>query len=231
MNSTLKILGALLTYPEEPMVAAVPEMLALLDAESSLASSHKQALHLLASELSEGDLLQCQENYVDTFDRGRATSLHLFEHVHGESRDRGMAMVDLQKMYEAAGLVLKAGELPDYLPVVLEYLSMQPGNEASAMLEDCAHILRKIGDALAERDSRYSAVPAALLALVKEPGLTPASKRQPVREEKSIDEEWAEEPVIFGPGAKPACNGAPTQGTVIRFMPRASQGPKHNGQQ
>ena len=220
MNSILKVLGALLTYPEQPMIAAVPELRALIDAESRLAANQKQALHQLMAELVADDLLQCQESYVETFDRGRATSLHLFEHVHGESRDRGMAMIDLRDMYERAGLELKPGELPDYLPVVLEYLSMRGDDDVRDMLCDCAHILRKIGDALAERGSHYSAVFAALLALVGEAGLTPASERKPAPEEKSIDEEWAEEPVVFGPGAKPACTGGRAQSSVIHFMPR-----------
>lgn len=220
MNSILKVLGALLTYPEQPMVSAVPELQAVIDAEIRLPANQKQALHHLLEGLVADDLLQSQENYVETFDRGRATSLHLFEHVHGDSRDRGMAMIDLRKMYERAGLELKPGELPDYLPVVLEYLSMRGDNDVRDMLCDCAHILRKIGDALAERGSRYSAVFAALLALVREAGLTPADERKPVREEKSIDEEWAEEPVVFGPGAKPACNAGQAQSSVIHFMPR-----------
>lgn len=222
MNPILKVLGVLLDYPEEPMIAALPELRALIDADSEFPVKQKRELLELVTELHERDLLLCQENYVDTFDRGRTTSLHLFEHVHGESRDRGMAMIDLQKRYEGAGLVLKPGELPDYLPVVLEYLSTRAESDAREMLEDCAHILRKVGDALAARKSRYSAVFAALLELANEPGLTPADRREPIREEKSIDEEWAEEPVVFGPEANPGCNAGQKQSAVIRFMPRPS---------
>ncbi len=222
MTSILKVLGALLAYPEEPMIAAMPELQAVIDADDRLPAKQKKAVQELMSELACGDLLLHQENYVDTFDRGRAASLHLFEHVHGESRDRGMAMVDLRKMYEAVGLMLTPAELPDYLPVVLEYLSVRPESEARDMLEDCADILRRVGDALAERGSRYCAVFAALLSLANEPGLTPASEREPLRNEKSLDEEWAEEPVVFGPGAKPDCNTGQKQSAVIHFMPRAS---------
>ncbi|MGD2140665.1 MAG: nitrate reductase molybdenum cofactor assembly chaperone [Burkholderiales bacterium] len=220
MNSMLKLLGALLAYPEEPMIAALPQLRSLIERDNSLPSKQKSELQQFVSELSTRDLLLCQENYVEIFDRGRTTSLHLFEHVHGESRDRGMAMIDLQKMYESAGLALKPGELPDYLPVVLEYLSTRSDTDAREMLEDCAHILRKIGDALAGRGSRYSAVFAVLLVLANEPGLTPAEKRKPIREEKSLDEEWAEEPVVFGPGASPGCGARQPQDAVIRFIPR-----------
>ena len=162
-------------------------------------------LAALVDELRAMDPLDAQERYVATFDRGRATSLHLFEHVHGESRDRGQAMVDLKSMYERAGLALAGNELPDYLPAVLEFLSLQPFEVAEAMLDDCAHIVRKIGDALASRGSSYAAVFAAVLAVVDLPGL--AGKAEAVAE-KPMDEEWAEEPVVFGPAAGAAC-GAP----------------------
>lgn len=222
MNTNLKALGALLMYPQEDLIAALPELRILIEADGALPSRHKEALVELIGELAQRDLLLLQETYVDIFDRGRATSLHLFEHVHGESRDRGMAMVDLRNVYEDAGFALKAGELPDYLPAILEFLSLRPEAQAQEMLTDCAHILRKIGDALAERESHYSAVPAALLALCGQPGLTPARERRPVKEEKSLDEEWAEEPVVFGPGAAPACAGQNQKdvSAVIRFMPR-----------
>ena len=222
MKSMLRVLGVFLAYPEKPMIDALPELQAVIEADNRLPPKQKSELHLLVSELADRDLLLNQENYVDIFDRGRATSLHLFEHVHGESRDRGMAMIDLQTMYENAGLALKPGELPDYLPVVLEYLSTRSDEDAREMLEDCAHILRKVGDALAGRGSRYSTVFAALLVLANQPGLTPADRREPIREEKSLDEEWAEEPVVFGPGASSGCNAGLNQPAVIHFMPRPS---------
>jgi nitrate reductase delta subunit len=196
------------------------EIAPLIENEPQLPGVHKAALLELANDLSGNDLLSSQEHYVEVFDRGRATSLHLFEHVHGESRDRGMAMIDLGNMYEKAGLILRANELPDYLPVVLEYLSTCSQDEVHEMLGDCAHILRKVGEALLDRGSHYSVVFAALLALVDERGLAPAKLRQPLTEEKSIDEEWAEEPVQFGPAAKPACGRAQAQSSVIRFLNR-----------
>ena len=220
MATNLKALAALLMYPENDLIEALPDLRSMIEGDAVLAARQKSALVELISELAEQDLLSLQETYDDIFDRGRATSLHLFEHVHGESRDRGMAMVDLRDVYERAGFSLKAGQLPDYLPAMLEFLSLCPEAQAQEMLTDCAHILRKIGDALAERDSSYSAVPAALLALYGQPGLTPPGERRPVKEEKSLDEEWAEEPVVFGPGAAPACAGQNDVNAVIRFMPR-----------
>lgn len=224
MTVIFKALAGLLTYPETQLIDALPEISALIEEEPTLNKADKIALSELVRELSKSDLLTSQERYVELFDRGRATSLHLFEHVHGESRDRGSAMVDLHNMYRKAGLALRANELPDFLPVVLEYLSLRPDAEVHDMLGDCAHILKKIGEALLDRDSGYSAVFAALLALADEPGLTPTNQRRPVTEEKSLDEEWAEEPVVFGPAAKPACGGGAAGSSVIHFMPRAQQG-------
>ena len=123
--------------------------------------------------LRRADPLETEADYVELFDRGRATSLHLFEHVHGDSRDRGPAMIDLGQTYEKAGLFLAPRELPDYLPVVLEFVSTQPPREARAFLGEIAHILNALFGALRKRDSAYASVLGALLELAGE-------KAQPV---------------------------------------------------
>ena len=225
MTITLKALGALLTYPGPALRQALPEIGAALEAEGLVGRKARQAVGGLADELAAGDPLEMEERYVGIFDRGRRTSLHLFEHVHGDSRDRGQAMVDLRGVYERAGFHLAANELPDFLPAVLEYLSHRPLAEAREMLVDCAHILRLIGETLAGRDSRYAAVFAALLEIAGEPGLKPGRSGVPIEEDKPIDEEWAEEPVIFGPsarmtlsttaGAQP-CGGGPGGTPTVR---------------
>jgi len=231
MNVTLKALGALLTYPTPDLQVAIDEIAEAIDAEARLPKREKVALNELLAELAEGDVLDLQECYVALFDRGRATSLNLFEHVHGESRDRGPAMVDLMKVYTDAGFSLAANELPDYLPVVLEFLSRRPSTEADEMLSDCAHIVRNLGDALRRHGSRYSTVPAALLAMIGETGLSVAMKDEmatkdevatPVgmADETSIDEDWMDAPVIFGPEGAPDCKPVRPAPTVIKFMPR-----------
>jgi nitrate reductase delta subunit len=204
MTITLKALGALLTYPGPALRRALPEISAALEAEGLVGRKVRKAVRELADELAAGDPLEMEERYVGIFDRGRRTSLHLFEHVHGDSRDRGQAMVDLRSVYERAGFHLAANELPDFLPAVLEYLAHRPLAEAREMLVDCAHILRSVGETLAERDSRYAAVFAALLEIAREPGLKPGRSGLPIEEDKPIDEDWAEEPVVFGPGAAPS---------------------------
>jgi nitrate reductase delta subunit len=219
MSITYKALAALLAYPDEQLVAALPEIRAVVEADRALPRAERRDLVALADEIASGDLIDAQERYVALFDRGRATSLHLFEHVHGESRDRGQAMVDLKAEYARAGLTLVDGELPDYLPALLEFLSMQPREVAEMMLGESAHLLRKVGNALAARRSRYAAVVAAALALVGEKGLDPTAGVEP---DKPIDEEWAEAPVVFGPGAAPSCGTGTPASAVVKFMPRGA---------
>ncbi|MDP3135802.1 MAG: nitrate reductase molybdenum cofactor assembly chaperone, partial [Burkholderiaceae bacterium] len=173
-------------------------------------------LAALIDELAATDPLDAQERYVELFDRGRATSLHLFEHVHGEARDRGQAMVDLNALYASHGLAISANELPDYLPAVLEYLSTRPIEEVREMLGDCAHVLRAVGEALAGNGSRYGAVLGAVLTLAGEPAFDfqPKPREGRVADTPDIDEEWVDEPVIFGPG----CTDVKPKVQVVRFM-------------
>jgi nitrate reductase molybdenum cofactor assembly chaperone NarJ/NarW len=222
MNS-LKLLSVLLSYPSAELVDALPEVARRLGAENALRGATQNALAGLLAEFKRTDLLDLQERYVAQFDTGRATSLHLFEHVHGDSRDRGQAMVDLNALYARAGFVLAVNELPDYLPVLLEYLSGRPRAEVRELIEDCAHILRAIGERLAACGSPYAAVFAALLDLHGAPPLVlstaaakPASRVQ--------DEDWDEAPVEFGPlagqNAAAAHSAQQSRPQFIRFVPK-----------
>jgi nitrate reductase delta subunit len=223
MTITYKALSALLAYPTADLVAALPEIATTVERERRLTRAHKDALHALATSLEASDLLDLQEAYVALFDRGRATSLHLFEHVHGDSRERGQAMVDLKEIYARNGFALSGGELPDFLPAVLEYLSRRPDSEAKDMLGDCAHILRAVGEALQDRASGYSAVLGAALAMVGEPGLAARPREKPIVKDKPIDDEWVEEPVIFGPAGAAGCGVPRPQTAVLQFVPRAGE--------
>jgi nitrate reductase molybdenum cofactor assembly chaperone NarJ/NarW len=221
MNRSLKALGVLLAYPTADLRNALSDIAAALEADPRLPKPALAGVGELIAELSGSDTMDLEERYVALFDRGRLTSLNLFEHVHGESRDRGPAMVDLKQLYQRAGYQLSTRELPDYLPALLEFLSLRPEAEARETLRDCAHILRRIGEALRDRDSRYSAVLAALLAWIGEPGLG-ASKTAPRTREKSIDEEWIDAEVVFGPGAAPGCATIQASGSsVMQFVPRS----------
>lgn len=191
MAKSLRVLAALLGYPDAQMRVHLPEMNELLREERALSPSRLAELESLMNALRRADALEAEGDYVELFDRGRGTSLHLFEHVHGDSRERGPAMIDLGQTYEKAGLILVEGELPDYLPAVLEFVSTQPVREARAFLGEMTHILNAIFGALQQRGSGYASVLGALLELAGE-------KAQPVKPsaEEPLDESWAE-PVVF----------------------------------
>ncbi|KAB2914001.1 MAG: nitrate reductase molybdenum cofactor assembly chaperone, partial [Hyphomicrobiaceae bacterium] len=165
MRKTLKVLSALLSYPTSGLQAAVPEMRAALDAEGRLPRKHRDRLDRIMEEIAGGDLYDLQERYVLLFDRTRSLSLHLFEHVHGESRDRGQAMVDLRSLYERHGLTMTSNELPDHLPLFLEFLSEIPEAEAKELLDETSHVLEAIRQRLKKRKVPYSSIFSCALAL------------------------------------------------------------------
>jgi len=197
MARTLRVLAHLLRYPDAELRSHLAELAEALRAEGALATARLAELDPLIRRIGAAPALQTEAAYVDLFDRSRSTALHLFEHVHGDSRDRGPAMIDLAQTYEKAGLFLQPGELPDYLPVVLEFASTQPPATARAFLHEIAHILQAIFTALIKRDSvearAYASVVAAVLELAGE-------KAQAVKlpEEPALDETWAEPPVFGG---------------------------------
>jgi nitrate reductase delta subunit len=192
-SATLRVLAALLSYPDATMRGHLPEMRKILRGESVLLDARQAELEALIESLARAEQLEVEADYVELFDRGRGTSLHLFEHVHGDSRDRGPAMIDLAQTYEKAGLYLAPGELPDYLPAVLEFVSTQPLREATALLSEMAHIFTAIFSALRDRASPYASVLGALLELAGEKAQAIALAAEP-----SLDEAWVEPPVFDG---------------------------------
>ena len=152
---TLKVLSLLLSYPEAETLAALDEMAAVIEQEKLLPEDHKKPVLALINSYRGADLLDLQEHYVALFDRGRYLSLHIFEHVHGESRDRGQAMVNLLQMYESHGFEMSTHELPDYIPLFLEFLSQQEPAEAMQLLQDAMPVLSLLGARLAERGSEF----------------------------------------------------------------------------
>lgn len=207
---TFKALSALLSYPGEELQQAIPSIRAVL-AEGVLPPSASKALEPLLSSLATGDLYDLQERYVLLFDRSRTLSLNLFEHVHGESRDRGGAMVDLLETYRAAGFELRGPELPDHLPVLLEFVSTRPLDEARAMLSDAGHILVALAERLARRETVYAAVLEALAAFARADAA--AGEAQALLSQKddnpedlaALDAVWAEAQVTFGPDPNAGC--------------------------
>jgi nitrate reductase delta subunit len=208
---TFKVLSALLSYPTEALIDAAPEFAAVLDAEKLVTAPSRGAIDGLIGEIATGDLYDLQERYGLLFDRSKTLALHLFEHVHGESRDRGQAMVDLLTMYEERGLAAVKNELPDFLPLFLEFLATLPQAKACELLAQPAHILAAMAERLRKRRTRYEAVFRALTALssVKPKGeevsaLLALPDPDPL-DLAALDAAWEDEPVKFGPGAGDSC--------------------------
>jgi len=207
MQTALKIISLLLCYPTQELQAAAPELKQALEDEATLDERDRARLCRLADDIAARDLYEVQERYVFLFDRTRSLSLHLFEHVHGESRDRGQAMVDLLSMYEADGLSLDARELPDYLPLFLEYLSLKPPTEAADLLAQTGHILTALKQRLKKRKSVYINAFCVLEALatgkpdarlVRDLVETPEDDPSDL---EALDRIWHEEAVTFGGNA------------------------------
>lgn len=210
--TTLRVLALLLSYPDVALRAHLPEMRAALREEGALDAGRLASIDALIDHLAGSSGLEAEAAYVDLFDRGRRTALHLFEHVHGDSRDRGPAMIDLIKTYEDAGLTLASDELPDHLCVVLEFASTQPLEQAEGFLREIAHLLRNIHSALVERDSAYASALAALIELAGE-------STEPVAlvSEPALDETWSE-PVAFGGCSTEGQSAIPNQPQPIRIV-------------
>jgi nitrate reductase delta subunit len=238
MIKALKAFSALLTYPTAELQQACGEISEAIEAELAVPLNVRDRLHKLLTEIATDDIYDLQERYVLLFDRTRSLSLHLFEHVHGESRDRGQAMIDLKAQYEKAGLFMGAAELPDFLPLFLEFLSTLPAQEASDMLGQPAHILAAMAERLRKRGSPYEAVFRALVALAAaKPKETEVSALLALPDPDAsdfvaLDAAWEDEQVTFGPGAGDGCKDglvarirgglrpAPDMSSATRTLPR-----------
>lgn len=201
---TLKVIAALLHYPDEALQAHADELLVAVDAEGLIGGRVREGMRTLIESLRDGDLLELQSEYVDTFDRGRSRSLYLFEHAHGESRDRGPAMVDLQHVYREAGFDIAVAELPDYLPLFLEFLSTRPDEEVLAWLEEVGHLIQLMHARLATHGSPRAVLLEPLLAFADVPaddGGVHDEVSQEARDDtpEALDRVWMEAPVTFGP--------------------------------
>ena len=194
---TFKVLSLLLSYPRQHWIEHVEEFSQVMADEKLLARKTLRSINILIDKLRQQDLIDLQEFYVATFDRSPLHSLHLFEHVHGESRDRGQAMVDLMEMYHANGLGISSTELPDYLPVFLEFLSTGPVKQARQILSNTAKVLTLIKERLVKKNNPYQHVFSALLDISKG-SVDHQEIREIVAAEKDevsfdeIDEQWVE---------------------------------------
>ena len=225
MKLTLRALAALLGYPSAELQANIGEVRDALWADPALSRQDRKRLTPLIDSLAEGDLLDLQATYSELFDRSRSLSLHLFEHVHGDSRERGQAMIDLGKQYIESGFFLEASELPDFVPVYLEYASCLPAAEAREMLGQPAHVFAALAERLDRREAPYAAIFHSLVSLsnarIDASQLAGIDENTPAVDPPDIDREWEEAPVSFSSTGAHAMGG-PT-GVVAKI--RASNRP------
>jgi nitrate reductase delta subunit len=221
MARSYRALAALISYPTEALQAASAEIAAVLDGEGLVPRSHRAAIDILLAELAQRDIYDLQERYFSLFDRSRSLSLHLFEHVHGESRDRGQAMADLIALYRGHGLEPTAGEMPDFLPLFLEFISLLPDDEARALLAEPAGILQSLADRLVARNSAYAAVFQALAAIANVPAvIVPDIAQDDPDDLTALDAAWEEAAVHFGPGEQTDGCGVDRLRTRLRAATR-----------
>ena len=222
MAMTYRALSRLLSYPEAGIQKEAQTCVDVVREEGLVPAKIVTSLVKLADHLSSGDLYDLQSIYVDLFDRTRSLSLHLYEHVHGESRERGPAMVGLVELYRSRGLEMEVSDLPDYLPVFLEFLSIVPDAEAASLIGEAAHVLEAIAERLKKRQSPYRAIFGALLAISDTPAdRTAVESLLAIKDDdptdlEALDKAWAEEPVTFGPGA--AMDGCPKAKAMVDAM-------------
>lgn len=204
MITALKTASVLLAYPTSEIHAALPELIELLEEGAQAQKRETKLLIDLAKSIAGTDLYDAQERYVHLFDRTRSLSLHLFEHVHGESRDRGQAMVDLMAVYEDNGLTVDEKELPDFLPLFLEYTSTRTKDEAREMLGQTLHIISALRERLKKRKSVYANALVALEVFAKsspDKSLVDTILARPEDDPddlEALDAIWEEEVVTFG---------------------------------
>lgn len=211
MNRTFKALSAFLSYPSTELQGAIPAIREAFRTEDILLAGEVAALAPLLDEIETSDIYDLQERYVLLFDRSRTLSLNLFEHIHGEGRDRGGAMVDLLETYRAHGFDLVGTELPDHLPVLLEFASTLEPNEARDILTDAGHIIAVLAERLTRRETPYAAVLIALSQIAQ--ASTETEQAQALLSEKDDDPEdlealdavYEEAMVTFGPDPNAGC--------------------------
>lgn len=229
MRMTLRALSALLGYPSQELKDHVGELRGAIAGEGALPRKNQEQLAQLLEQLESDELLDLQSDYSELFDRSRSLSLHLFEHVHGDNRERGQAMIDLGQQYLANGFFMEANELPDFVPVFLEYASCLPAEEARETLGQPAHVFGALAERLDKRETPYAAVFHGLVALagvrLDQDAKASVDQNTPAVDPLDIDQEWEEAPVSFNSSAAHEMGGPTGVVAKIRASNRAaSQG-------
>ncbi|MDX1693039.1 MAG: nitrate reductase molybdenum cofactor assembly chaperone [Ketobacteraceae bacterium] len=214
----LKIIAVLMDYPRQEVIDEAGAINEVISRAREISPAMRSCLQDFVRQMAARDIMDLQEGYGEHFDRGRSLSLLLFEHVHGESRDRGQAMVDLMDIYEKAGFEINRRELPDYIPMYLEFLSTRDEMEAREGLADVAHILGMLSARMKERNCEYACLLDALLMISGAQINEAALREKAANEERddsleAMDKIWEEEMVTFmGDQTGQGCPSASPEG-------------------
>ncbi|TQV89060.1 nitrate reductase molybdenum cofactor assembly chaperone [Aliikangiella coralliicola] len=224
----LKVISRLLDYPTAELFRAADEIIEVVEQTEEINQQQRNQLIQFIDVLTNKDLFDAQERFDLLFDRGRALSLLLFEHVHGESRDRGQAMVDLMNVYKTKGFEVEAAQLPDYIPLFLEFLSEQDKPYVQEWLGDVCHILMMLSERLIDRDCDYSILFDCLIEISGHE-VDREEIAESVRQEKrddtieAIDKEWEDKEIRFDEPAAGQCSSASIRNSASSLDPDAVQ--------
>lgn len=205
---TFNVLSSLLRYPEPELREHLTAARQILREERLVGHDALAGLEDLIDYLEAMPQMDVEAAYLEAFERGRSTSLYLFEHIHGESRDRGQAMVRLMEQYERHGLQLEARELPDFLPLFLEFLATRPLDEARQHIAEVGDIIDLIAARLRRRGTPFAAAAAAVAEFSAQPSDAATFDDVVQQEDRddtpaALDAAWLEAPVTFNDAEGP----------------------------
>lgn len=158
-----KLLSALLDYPNQELVEHLPELNEFVAHNPEIDRAEREALQSFLAHLQSMSVTELQADYVKTFDMTAEHSLHLTHHLFGDDKNRGPALIDLGELYKDYGVEVVTNELPDYLPLILEFAAYMDDSEATVFLSDAKKVLGVLTENLQKAQSPY----AALLSIIE----------------------------------------------------------------
>lgn len=213
-NMTLfKLLSALFEYPDETMLRALPEFMTIIGEDASIEPAEREALSAFVGWLADADPTEVQASYVKTFDMTPEHALHLTHHLFGDDKNRGPALIDLGEYYKSYGLELGTNELPDYLPLVLEFASMLEPVEAQVFLDPFAKAIAQLGANLSAAESSWAPLVHLIGGYARLVPTTYVPAAQPITDSVCNDDD-CETPVTWGASTPPTVQPMPTVQTM-----------------
>lgn len=165
---SLHVLSVLLHYPDEELFNRIDEIASVAD--HSRPAEIESAIQGFVNELNTHSLIQVQERYTAVFDIDPTTTMNMTYHAFGDNEKRAAALAHLQHNYEQAGWERITGELPDYLPMMLEFLSICPHPEHTGPVWQCLQGMQPLVARLGKKAPVYAALLQPIVTMVAERG-------------------------------------------------------------